>query len=78
VPVVCSNIGFAGLGIESGEGAIMHKDPKEFAEAVIQLLSSETKRKEVGEKGVQVIRSRFGWDAIALQLESYCKEVAGK
>ena len=43
VPVVCSNIGFKGLGIESGEGAIMQTDPQQFAQSVICLLyTSET------------------------------------
>ncbi len=76
VPVVCSNIGFKGLGIESGEGAIMQTDAGTFAQSVIDLLSSAEMRRTVGEKGVSVIRSKFGWDAIAKQLESYLKEIA--
>ncbi len=75
VPVVCSNIGFKGLGIQSGEGAIMRTDPTSFAEAVCQLLESATYRQEVGQKGLEVIRSRFDWDALALQLEQYLVEV---
>ncbi len=76
VPVVCSNIGFKGLGIESGEGAIMQTDPSAFAQSVVSLLGSEDMRRAVGEKGVAVMRSRFGWDAIAHQLENYLKEIA--
>lgn len=76
IPVVCSNIGFKGLGIESGEGAIMQTDAKSFADSVIELLSSETLRTEVGHKGVDVIRSRFGWDAIAAKLEGYLTQVS--
>ncbi len=71
VPVVCSNIGFNGLGIESGQGAIMQTAPEKFAESVIQLLSSAQLRQQVGEAGVNVIHSRFGWNAIATQLEGY-------
>ncbi len=78
VPVVCSNIGFKGLGIASGEGAIMHTDPIEFANGINDLLASQTLREEVGKKGLAVIRSRFGWDAVAQLLEKYLKEVAGK
>ncbi|RYE24042.1 MAG: glycosyltransferase [Sphingobacteriales bacterium] len=76
VPVVCSNIGFKGLGIQSGEGAIMQTDPAEFAQSVVDLLSSENMRRSVGEKGVNVMHARFGWDAIAKQLEKYLKEIA--
>jgi len=76
VPVVCSNIGFKGLGITSGEGAIMQTDPKAFAASVVELLSSEALRKEVGVKGMQVIKNRFGWDAIAKQLETYLLQIS--
>ncbi len=78
VPVVCSNIGFAGLGINSGQGAIMQTDPSAFANTVIELLSSETKRKQVGQAGAEVIRTKFDWDIIALKLEGYLEEVAAK
>jgi glycosyltransferase involved in cell wall biosynthesis len=76
VPVVCSNIGFKGLGIESGEGAIMQTDPKLFAQSVIQLLNSQQLREDVGAKGMQVMQSRFGWDSVARTLEGYLMQVA--
>ncbi len=76
VPVVCSHIGFGGLGIKNGEGAIMQKDPDDFANSVIAVLSSEDKRRRVGEEGVKVVRRRFDWDIIALTLEGYFEEIA--
>lgn len=75
IPVVCSNIGFAGLGIQSGEGAIMQTDPQDFANSVCELLDREGYRKEVGEKGIAVIQNRFSWDKIALQLEAHLQAV---
>ena len=75
VPVVCSNIGFGGLGIQSGEGAIMQTDPTAFANNVIELLSDEGMRRRVGEAGMNVIKTRFDWDIIAGTLEGYFKEV---
>lgn len=71
VPVVCSHIGFKGLGIESGEGAIMQTEPEAFAQSIIQLLSSEKMRQTVGQQGVSIIQSKFSWDIIAKQLEGY-------
>lgn len=71
VPVVCSHIGFGGLGIKSGEGAIMQREPEAFAASVVELLSSEEMRKKVGEEGMRVIRERFDWDIVAKQLEDY-------
>ena len=79
VPVVCSHIGFGGLGIKSGEGAIMQTDPEAFAASVIELLSSTEQRKRVGEAGLKIIKSRFDWDIITQTLEMYFEElIAGR
>ncbi len=75
IPVVCSNIGFRGLGIKSGEGAIMQVEATAFAQSVIDLLAAEELRKSVGTKGIEVIRSKFDWDIIAKRLEHYFKEI---
>jgi sugar transferase (PEP-CTERM/EpsH1 system associated) len=76
IPVVCSNIGFKGLGIRSGEGAIMQTDANAFADSVCSLLESEALRQQVGTKGNEVIRSKFDWDAISLTLEGYLQSIA--
>ena len=75
VPVVCSHIGFGGLGIQSGDGAIMQTEPVAFANSVIELLSDEGMRKRVGETGMNVIKTRFDWDIIAKMLEGYFVDV---
>jgi sugar transferase (PEP-CTERM/EpsH1 system associated) len=71
VPVVCSHIGFGGLGIKSGEGAIMQQEPEAFANSVVELLSSEEARRKVGEAGIKVVKENFDWDIIAKTLEGY-------
>jgi len=78
VPVVCSNIGFAGLGIKSGEGAVMQTDPMEFANSVIDLLLSLDLRRNIGEAGTRIIRHRFDWDIVTGMLENYFKEIISK
>src|SRR5690606_448668 len=35
VPVVCSHVGFKGLGVESGQGAFMETEPMAFAQRVV-------------------------------------------
>jgi sugar transferase (PEP-CTERM/EpsH1 system associated) len=75
IPVVCSHIGFGGLGISSGEGAIMQRDPEAFAQSVITLLQSEQLRRTIGAKGMDVIARNFDWDVISLKLESYFETV---
>lgn len=71
VPVVCSNIGFAGLGIGSGEGAFMETTPDGFINAIEKLIQSEDLRKSAGEKGASHVRQHFDWDIISRQLSGY-------
>lgn len=71
IPVVCSHIGFEGLGIEDGEGAFMRKDAEGFAAQVNALLSDEALRRSTGIKGESVIKANFSWDTVAGTLETY-------
>jgi polysaccharide biosynthesis protein PslH len=76
VPVVCSHIGFKGLAIKSGDGAIMQTEPEAFAGSVVDILSSAELRKKMGTTGMQIIRERFDWDIIAQTLERYFTEIS--
>ncbi len=78
VPTVCTHIGFEGLQIESGQGVILAKEKDRFIEEVSALLADENKRKTVGEKGLEVARTRFSWDIIAQSLENYFEAVTAK
>ena len=69
--VVCSNVGFAGLGLKSGEGILMAEDPKTFAQHVIDILQSEELRKKLGENGGKHVRETFAWTAVSQQLLHY-------
>ena len=71
IPVVCSNIGFKGLGIQDGEGAFMRLGANEFADQVIKLLSDEELRKTTGNKGVEVIEKSFTWETISEKLAAF-------
>ncbi|MBS1628781.1 MAG: glycosyltransferase [Bacteroidetes bacterium] len=75
IPVVCSEIGFAGLGIAQGQGAFRQNNPEDFAQSVLDLLESESLRCDTGRQGIEVMRERFGWDAITTRLEGYFEEL---
>jgi glycosyltransferase involved in cell wall biosynthesis len=75
VPVVCTEVGFVGLGVQSGDGVILQKEVQGFADSVSNLLSSEGARRRIGGLGAEAVRARFGWDAIAATLENYFVEV---
>lgn len=71
IPVVCSNIGFKGLGINDGEGAFMRLGASDFSEQVIKLLSDEALRNTTGKKGIEVIEKSFTWETISEKLASF-------
>ncbi len=71
IPVVCSNIGFEGLGINDGEGAFMRTDKQGFAEQVCALLGDQGLREQTGKKGSEVVFAKFSWETIAGTLDTY-------
>ena len=73
--VVCSKVGFLGLGLKSGEGILMGETAQEFANHVISILTSEELRKRLGETGGQHVRSTFAWSGISQQLLSYFEKI---
>jgi glycosyltransferase involved in cell wall biosynthesis len=76
VPVVCTEIGFAGLEIASGDGCILSLNDQEFIANVGLLLNDAKMREEVGRKGLEIAQNKFSWDGISKQLEVYLEEVA--
>lgn len=76
VPVVCTPVGFKGLGIESGNGALMCDTDQAFADAVLHLLEQPELRSSIGRKGRELVETRFDWDIIAQKLEAFFYKVA--
>lgn len=75
VPVVATSVGMDGLDLEPGRDYLRGDDAATFANAVIQLLSDQSLRQAVGRSAQEKIRSRFGWDSIALKLEQVYQTV---
>lgn len=78
IPVVCTRVGFKGLGLNNGEGIIMADTSDTFANAVIDLLESEANRSRISGQGLQKVVATFGWDAVSTKLIQYLKSVEHK
>lgn len=78
IPVVSTEIGFKGLGINSGEGVILANSREEFTKTVIQLLESKVMRETVGKQGIKVIENNFSWVSISKKLEGYFESLVNK
>jgi sugar transferase (PEP-CTERM/EpsH1 system associated) len=74
VPVVCTDIGFKGLEIESGEGCLYAPDDEHFIAHTLELLNRHDLREKTGLAGLEVARKRFSWEGIADQLKTYLLE----
>jgi sugar transferase (PEP-CTERM/EpsH1 system associated) len=72
IPTVCTQVGFKGLGVNSGEGVILANGAKEFADETIKLLKDKKLRETIGTKGKEIIRTKFSWEGISELLEKYC------
>jgi polysaccharide biosynthesis protein PslH len=74
--VVTTSIGCEGLGLVSGEHAIVADSPDDFAGAVVSLLQDKQQRVALGTAGRALVEERYGWERctaplIAL-LETLC------
>ncbi|MFM1898870.1 MAG: hypothetical protein RL577_1110 [Bacteroidota bacterium] len=78
VPVVCTSVGFFGLGIASGEGVLLASNSREFAQSVLDILMQSDRAKEIGNKGYELVQKRFAWRVVAKQLESFLQSASAK
>ena len=75
IPVICTPIGFHGIGLTHGEGIWCEQDTSSFILRILQILSDTQKHKDLATEAGEKIRTRFNWNMIAKQLELYCLEV---
>jgi sugar transferase (PEP-CTERM/EpsH1 system associated) len=75
LPVVCTHIGFEGLEIESGQGAIKTESDEDFIHQVIKLLEDPELRQKVGLAGRDKAINSYGWKAQSNQLEQYFEQI---
>ena len=66
-PVVASKFGGIRNTIRNGYNGYLvdSANPREFADAILDLLQNEEKRKEIGENAYKVILEEYSWEAIA-------------
>jgi polysaccharide biosynthesis protein PslH len=75
VPVVSTSIGLEGLGLENGTDILIADEPEPFAAAVVRLLTDASLCASMGSRASEKVRSQFGWEGIARELELIYEEV---
>src|SRR5690606_19738719 len=69
LPVVCTQVGFEGLGVQQGQGVFCETTPENFAKKVVELLNDKSLRQQTGAKGLAHIQKEFSWTHVAALLD---------
>lgn len=78
-PVVTTNIGCEGLGLENKNTALIADDPDEFADSVVELLRNRELASRLRIKANKLVRKKFSWDTVGSRLqEVYFKLIEKK
>ena len=67
---VTPEVGLAEVVRATGAGIVAEGDPTALGDALAALLSAASARRAMGERGAAVARERFGWGAIAREMEA--------
>lgn len=59
LPVVSTTLGAQGLAVHDGESILVADTPAAFVQALLTLLRDETKRTQIGQKGLAVLRQHY-------------------
>jgi glycosyltransferase involved in cell wall biosynthesis len=68
--VVSTTVGAEGLAVEDAAHLRIADGPDAFAKAVCELLDDPRQRQVLGRAGRALVETRYGWDALAKQMES--------
>jgi glycosyltransferase involved in cell wall biosynthesis len=68
--VVTPAVGLAGVVRESGAGIVVDGDPERLGAALREVLADPERADEMGRRGAQAAARRFGWDAVAAEMEA--------
>jgi len=76
--VVSTSIGCEGLAAVDGENILIRDDPKDFANAVLEVLETEAVRRRLGERGRATTERLYSWDVIGQDMiETYLRVAHG-
>ena len=65
MPVISTSIGAEGLPVVHGEDLLLADSPEAFANAVVDVLSSEATAQRLGSTAARTVRKKFSWRQVA-------------
>ncbi|HEV7784345.1 MAG TPA: glycosyltransferase [Thermoanaerobaculia bacterium] len=73
---VTPEVGLAATVRETGVGIVVDGDPARLGEALRELLADATRREGMGRRGACAATERFGWPAVAREMETMYQRLA--
>jgi len=77
IPVVSTSVGAEGLPVCDGENIILADEPRQFAEACLDLLADSDKRRRLAGRAWDLVASRHSWKQAAECFERILESAAG-
>lgn len=74
--VVTPGVGLAAAVRETGAGIVAEGDPVRLGDTLRALLTDPDRLDEMGRRGAEAVRERFGWAAVAREIEALYQRVA--
>jgi glycosyltransferase involved in cell wall biosynthesis len=75
-PVITTSVGALGFPVKPGVQALVANSGQEFRTALSTLSESLQLRRELGQRGRQMILEHFDWKQIGVQMRDLVDEVA--
>ena len=72
--VVATAVACEGLPVEHGRDIFIADDEEAYADCVCRLMESAEQRASMGRAARSLVEQRFGWPAIAEELEAHLRE----
>lgn len=73
--IVTPEVGLASAVRETGAGRVVEGDPRQLGEVLRDLLTDPETTEEMGRRGARAAAERFGWGAVAAQMEQVYERV---
>lgn len=78
LPVVATSVGVEGIDLTHGKEVLIANSPKEFADAVIEILENPELKKNLSKNGPSLIRKKYTWNTVFNQIEKLFNEIESK
>lgn len=77
-PVVATPTAVEGLGIKSGQHALIGQDAQTLANLTVSLLRDDKLQSKLADRGVNFVKNKFDWSLIAHQLDDVYRQLGTK